>query len=105
MERDGWLERRPDPKDRRARRLYLTKKTKPLLDEIWRLAGLTLAEAFAGISNTERSAFIRMLERVHRNVCALEGAPGDDADSTPVRERPRPKPKTPAHRPPSRVQA
>lgn len=105
MERDGWLERRPDPTDRRARRLYLTKKTKPLLDEIWRLAGLTLAEAFAGISNAERSAFIRMLERIHRNVCALEGAPGEAADSIAVRVRSRPKPKTRARKTSSRAQA
>ena len=38
MEADGVLERRPDPDDRRARRLYLTAKAKPLLEEIWRLA-------------------------------------------------------------------
>ncbi len=105
MERDGWLERRPDPTDRRARRLYLTKKTKPLLAEIWRLAGLTLAEAFAGISNVERSAFIRMLERIHRNVCALEGVRGEAPGITPVRVRPQPKPKTRAQKTSSRVQA
>jgi DNA-binding MarR family transcriptional regulator len=30
VEADGLLERRPDPADRRARCLYLTRKTKPL---------------------------------------------------------------------------
>jgi MarR family transcriptional regulator, transcriptional regulator for hemolysin len=75
MEADGLLERRPDPSDRRARRLYLTRKAKPLLDEIWRLSELTREETFAGISRHDREAFIEMLERMHHNVCALEDAP------------------------------
>jgi MarR family transcriptional regulator, transcriptional regulator for hemolysin len=75
MEADGLLERRPDPGDRRARCLYLTAKAKPLLDEIWRLAELTRAETFAGINRQERDAFIGLLERMHGNVCALDGQP------------------------------
>jgi MarR family transcriptional regulator for hemolysin len=75
MEADGLLERRFDPVDRRARCLYLTRKARPLLDEIWHLAELTRAEVFAGISRQEREAFIGMLERMHTNVCALEDGP------------------------------
>ncbi len=75
MEADGLLERRLDPADRRARCLYLTRKARPLLDEIWHLAELTRAEVFAGISRQEREAFIGMLERMHNNVCALESHP------------------------------
>jgi DNA-binding MarR family transcriptional regulator len=73
MEADGLVERRPDPEDRRARRLYLTRKAKPVLDQIWHLAELTRAETFAGISRQEREDFIGVLERVHSNVCALRG--------------------------------
>jgi len=72
METDGLLERRPDPADRRARRLYLTKKAKALLDKIWRLAELTRAEMFSSISRQDRDAFMNVLERMYRNVCALE---------------------------------
>jgi MarR family transcriptional regulator for hemolysin len=72
METDGLLERRPDPADRRARRLYLTKKTKPLLDKIWRLAELTRAETFSGISREDRDAFMDVLERVYHNICVLD---------------------------------
>jgi MarR family transcriptional regulator, transcriptional regulator for hemolysin len=75
MEADGLLERRPDPADRRARCLYLTRRAKPLLDEIWRLSELTRAETFAGIRRQEREAFMGLLERMHGNVCALEGQP------------------------------
>lgn len=75
MEADGLLERRLDPADRRARCLYLTRKARPLLDEIWHLADLTRAEVFAGIGRREREAFITMLERMHNNVCVLEDHP------------------------------
>jgi len=81
MEADGLLERRPDPSDRRARRLYLTRKAKPLLDEIWRLSELTRAETFAGISRRDREGFMGLLERMHVNVCALEGQPIDAASA------------------------
>ena len=73
MEADGVLERHPDPDDRRARRLYLTAKAKPLLEEIWRLAALTRAETFAGIARAEREAFIDVLERLDANLLALDG--------------------------------
>jgi len=74
MEVDGVLERRPDPDDRRARRLHLTAKAKPLLDEIWRLAALTRAETFAGVARAEREAFMNVLERLDRNLLALDAA-------------------------------
>src|ERR1035437_1149092 len=57
MEAEGLVERKPDPVDRRARRLYLTTKSKPALDEIWRLSDLTRSETFAGISQSERNVF------------------------------------------------
>jgi DNA-binding MarR family transcriptional regulator len=72
MEADGLVERRPDPSDRRARRLYLTSKATPFL---------TRAEALEGISKKERELFIGILERVHANLTACADAPiEDDAD-------------------------
>src|SRR5437667_9425525 len=38
MEEAGWIERRPDPADRRARRLFLTGKARPILGRIWNVA-------------------------------------------------------------------
>src|ERR1700722_12899940 len=46
MESGGWLERRSDPADRRARRLCLKPRSKPLLDDIWRPAHAEGREAF-----------------------------------------------------------
>jgi DNA-binding MarR family transcriptional regulator len=73
MEADGLLERRPDPADRRARCLYLTAKSKPLLDEIWRLSEATRADTFAGISRADREMFVTVLEKMHDNLSVFEG--------------------------------
>lgn len=72
MEAEKLLERRPDPSDRRARRLYLTKKAKPLLEEIWRLAEKTRNEMFAGVAKADRDTFISVLEHMRLNACELE---------------------------------
>ena len=79
MEADGLLERRPDPADRRARRLYLTRKARPMLDRIWRLADLTRAEVFAGVGRAQSEAFLDVLERLYSNVCALKDKPVEAA--------------------------
>jgi DNA-binding MarR family transcriptional regulator len=74
MEADKLVERRPDPDDRRARRLYLTRKAAPLLAEIDRISEVTRNEIFAGVSKPDREAFLKVLEHVHENTCALEAA-------------------------------
>jgi len=80
MEADHLVERRPDPSDRRARRLYLTKKARPLLDEIWRLSDVTRNEMFAGIGKTDRDTCMRALERMHENIIAVS----DENAATPT---------------------
>ena len=74
MEADKLLERRRDPADRRARRLYLTRKAAPILDEIDRISEVTRNEIFAGVSKADREAFLKVLEHVHANACALDAA-------------------------------
>src|SRR6201986_1382774 len=50
MQEAGWIERRPDPTDRRARRLFLTEKARPVLGRIWNIANETRDEALARLS-------------------------------------------------------
>jgi MarR family transcriptional regulator for hemolysin len=75
METDHWIERRPDPGDRRAHRLYLTDKAHSLLERIWRIADHAREQAFAGISNADRNRLLDLLEQVHANLAALEPGP------------------------------
>ncbi|HVC52053.1 MAG TPA: MarR family transcriptional regulator [Stellaceae bacterium] len=65
MEEAGWIERRPDPADRRARRLFLTEKARPVLDRIWEVATETRDQAFILLSPDEADRLIALLRRVH----------------------------------------
>jgi MarR family transcriptional regulator, transcriptional regulator for hemolysin len=68
MEEDGWIERRPQPGDRRARRLVLTDKARPILARILDLSNEVRTEAFAGLSRQEGQHLIELLRRVHANL-------------------------------------
>src|SRR5215469_1345197 len=68
MEEDGWIERRPDPGDRRAHRLVLTEKARPILARILDLSTEVRNEAFAGLSEVEGRHLIGLLGRVHANL-------------------------------------
>ena len=88
MEEAGWIERRADPADRRARRLYLTGKARPVLGRIWSVANETRDEALAQLSTGEASALIDLLHRVHATLS--ERVPGDGV--APSRSSPQPRP-------------
>jgi MarR family transcriptional regulator, transcriptional regulator for hemolysin len=72
LESHGRLERRHDPADRRARRLYLTAKGKPLVDDIWHLVDLTRREAFAGVPRKHADLMFELLEKIQSNFASLE---------------------------------
>jgi DNA-binding MarR family transcriptional regulator len=72
MEENGWIERRPDPADRRARRLYLGEKARPVLDTTMRLSEETRMEALKGFSERQQELLIDMLQRVRGNLTSLE---------------------------------
>ena len=65
MEEAGWIERRPDPADRRARRLFLSPKARPILGRILSVANETRNEALARLGPAERETLIDLLRRVH----------------------------------------
>ncbi len=65
MEEAGWIERRPDPADRRARKLFLTDKARPVLDRIWDVATKTQNEALLHLSQEDANRLISLLHQVH----------------------------------------
>jgi DNA-binding MarR family transcriptional regulator len=68
LERDGWLERRPDPEDRRAWRLYLAEASRPTLEKMETLAAETQAAALAGLSSDQRALFVETLVKIKENI-------------------------------------
>lgn len=70
LERAGWLERRADPEDRRAWRLYLTDALQPTLEQMAGLAVETNAAALAGFAPDEQALLVEMLARIKTNMAA-----------------------------------
>jgi DNA-binding MarR family transcriptional regulator len=68
MEGDGWIERRPDPADRRARCLFLRPPGMALLQEVWRVADRARADAMTGLSAADRAQLMGLLQRVRSNL-------------------------------------
>src|ERR1700758_2761971 len=56
----GLIERRPDPDDRRAKRLFLTPAARPLLEKLGDLGEELLATALAGV---DRSSVEQIVEK------------------------------------------
>lgn len=79
MEEAGWIERRPDPDDRRARRLFMTEKSLAVLGTMRALAEGIYAEALEGLTPDEAQRLIAMLAHVRTNLSRRRGA---DADGT-----------------------
>ena len=64
------IERRPDPKDRRAHLLYLTEAAYPLLDRIFALAAEVREDAMLGVSEADRALLLDLLLRMKGNLLA-----------------------------------
>jgi len=84
LEEAGWIERRIDPNDRRARLIYLTDKARPLLKTKRELGAEMREVMLAGLSETARSDLLAALQHVRANlVQSLKAAP--DADNQPAK--------------------
>ena len=69
------VERRADPSDRRAWRLFLTDKARPLLASMRDLGNRVLEEALAGVDDAARNELTDVLGRIRAN---LSGRPSED---------------------------
>ncbi len=76
----GLIERRPDPKDRRAHLLYLTESAYPLLDRIFALAAEVREEALVAIPEPDRNLLLDMLIEMKANLIERE----TESDSAPA---------------------
>ena len=64
----GLVERRPDEADRRAWRILLTARAKPVIAELQALADDFHRDMLAGIADDERAAAQRILVRIRENL-------------------------------------
>jgi DNA-binding MarR family transcriptional regulator len=62
------VERRSDPADRRAWRLYLTTKARGLLEQLRPLADNLFDDAMEGLTSDEQAQMMASLDRVRQNL-------------------------------------
>jgi MarR family transcriptional regulator, transcriptional regulator for hemolysin len=65
---NGLIERRADPDDRRAKRLFLTPAARPLLERLTELGEDLMATALAGLEPSEIAALLGSLTAVKENL-------------------------------------
>ena len=68
METRGWVERRRDPNDRRANRLYLKPAAKPLLDRLANLGAEMMEVVLDGVSMASIERTLKELGTVKDNL-------------------------------------
>ena len=67
MESAGLIERRPDPDDRRAVKLFLTPQAGPILKVLHKIADEVRVIASKGLTDAEQDHVVRMLQRMRAN--------------------------------------
>ena len=73
----GFVERRPDPKDRRACRLYVTDQARVIVGDMEIIARELRKDATRGIGHDELQQALAVIGRIKDNLLALEqGDPG-----------------------------
>lgn len=73
LEAKGWIERRADPADRRARCLYLTENTAPLLEKLNVIVEQLHAETYSVVSESEQQQLEKLLQKIQNRMTELLG--------------------------------
>jgi DNA-binding MarR family transcriptional regulator len=68
MEAGGFVTRQPDPADKRAKLVYLTEKSRALLDIIRVVAMEVYEDAFAGFDDEDRLRLVGALNKINANL-------------------------------------
>ena len=87
LEEAGWVERRPDPDDRRVWRIFLTDKVQPVLKEMENIAIEVRNDALVDFSSKERERFIDNLIRVKSNLADAIRRDAQEVDHVPEKTR------------------
>ena len=74
MEKNGWVERRPDEGDRRVNRLHLTDVARKVHTAMWAIAESTVDDALSPLSLGERAQFTELTAKVKGHLQSLAGA-------------------------------
>ncbi len=72
LEYSGWVERRPDPSDRRSNLVYLTEKGRSAQDKMIEIGRGLTRQTLKGLTKEERDQLVDLLLVVKRNLQSIE---------------------------------
>lgn len=75
MEDAGWIERKPDPTDRRARILHLTEKAQDIVVPLRRIVEALVEDILEGIDEGDRVRLAALLETIGANLSTQRELP------------------------------
>jgi MarR family transcriptional regulator, transcriptional regulator for hemolysin len=84
LEKAAWVERRPDPGDRRVWRLFLAEKSYPILDRMYQLGAQTREQALTGLPPEDRERLVSILTTIKTNLGGRESAAPEALAAEPV---------------------
>ena len=76
LEASGYVERQPDPADRRAKRVVMTSKGTKLLSQILKVAKVVNAEIMGGIPPADVTRAETVLHKMKQRLIAMDAVPG-----------------------------
>lgn len=76
LEASSYVERQPDPADRRAKRVVMTPKGTKLLSQIQKVAKVVNAEIMGGISPADVTRAETVLHKMKQRLIAMDAVPG-----------------------------
>lgn len=72
LESGGWVQRRPDPSDKRAKRVYLTKPAQGLIKRMSVLENQFNSQILAELNGSERTELARALVKIKHALARLD---------------------------------
>jgi DNA-binding MarR family transcriptional regulator len=89
LQANDWVERRADENDARTKRIFLTSRAHPILDEMFSLADDVLNGAIAGLTRDQADQLLQSLLHVKSNLAGLLNG-GNNATASKARTAARP---------------
>ena len=74
LEAGGWVERRPDPVDRRVKRVYLTGNAESLLKDMRGAESRLNAEILKDVTPTQRQQLVDLMGAIKANLSRMAGS-------------------------------
>ena len=72
LETSGWIERRTDPTDKRAKRIYLSRNAQPLLEKMIASERTFNEQLLQGLTGDDRKNLVQLLSTIKQSLAQMD---------------------------------